>query len=259
MIKKLTLAVALLLVLFWGVASAQEDAKKEGGGIFALENFGASVALTTDYVFRGISQTNENPAIQGSFDYHHPIGVFLGVWGSGVDEAVSKGNVELDYYAGFTQELFKDFSYEVSFIYYNYPDGGDNPEPDYYEFHLGLSYKFASLPTEPAVAAGYYYSPNFYGEDDDAHYVNGTVDLSLPYGFGLGFEIGYQYVKGDETTGGNQGESGGDGFDYVNWRIGLSNELKGFGLDLSYHDTNDSGFLGKVADERVVFTVSRSF
>jgi uncharacterized protein (TIGR02001 family) len=256
--RKRTLIVALLLIFYCGVATAQEGASAEND-IFALKNFTGSVALTTDYLFRGLSQTDEDPAMQGSFDYNHDTGIYLGVWGSGVDEGVSEGNVEFDYYGGFTRELFEDFSYDVSFIYYHYPGGGSNNKPDYYEVHLGLSYAFAFLPTEPVIAGGYNYSPDFFGEDDDAHYVNGTLDLSFPYGFGLGFEIGYQYVKGDETTGNNQGESGKDGFDYLHWRIGLYKELLGFGLDLSYHDTDDSGFLGDVADERLVFTVSRSF
>lgn len=234
-------------------------AEGEQKGIFDPDNFSASAALTTDYVFRGISQTDEEPAIQGSFDYAHPSGIYIGVWGSGVDEAVSKGNVELDYYAGYGRELFKDFSFDLSFIYYNYPGGGDNPEPDYFEVHLGLAYKLADLPLSPSITAGYNYSPDFFGEDGNAHYVNGLLELSLPYEFILAGEVGYQDVEGDETTGKGQGEGGGDGFDYIHWRVGLSKELLGFTLDLSYHDTNEEDFLGEIADERVVFTVSRSF
>ncbi len=48
-------------------------------------NFSAYVTLTTDYVFRGISQTNEGPAVQGGFDFHHDIGIFLGIWASNVE------------------------------------------------------------------------------------------------------------------------------------------------------------------------------
>jgi uncharacterized protein (TIGR02001 family) len=255
--RKLALVLALLLIMICGVALADE-AESEDDGIFALKNFGASVTLTTDYVFRGVSQTDEEPAIQGSFDYKHPVGAYLGVWGSGVDEGVSKGNIELDYYAGFTREFFTGFSFDVSVIYYNYPGGGSNPEPDYIEGHLGLSYAFGDLPTEPTIGVGYNYSPDYYGEDGDGHYVNGTLDLVLPWRFGLGLEIGYQDVEGDKTTGNNMGEGGGDGFDYIHWRIGLTYEIKGFELDLNYQDTNEEDFLGEVADSRVVFSVSRS-
>ena len=99
---------------------------------------------------------------------------------------------------------------------------------------------------------------NYYGEDGSAHYVNGSLSLALPYHFGLGFEIGYQDVAGDKTTGNNMGEGGGNGYDYLHWRLGLSYEIKGCSLNLSYQDTNDKHFLGSAADSRLVFTVSRS-
>jgi uncharacterized protein (TIGR02001 family) len=111
--RKLAIGLALLLTMICGVALADETAS-EDDGLFAVKNFGASVTLTTDYVFRGVSQTDENPAIQGSFDYKHPVSAYLGVWASNVDESISKGNIEIDYYAGFTRELFKGFSFDVS-------------------------------------------------------------------------------------------------------------------------------------------------
>lgn len=124
---------------------------------------------------------------------------------------------------------------------------------------MGLSYALANLPTQPTIAIGYNYSPDFFGEDGDGHYVNGTLDLALPWRFGLGLEIGYQDVDGDKTTGNNMGEGVGNGFDYTHWRIGLSYEIKAFELDLSYQDTNEEDFLGNLADSRVVFSISRSF
>ena len=254
---KLALFFTLLLAGVWSVALAQEGGS-QADDIFATENFGASLTLTTDYVFRGISQTDENPAVQGSFDYKHPVGVYLGLWASNVDESVSKGNIEIDYYGGYNKELFTDFSFDVSLIYYSYPGGGDSPEPDYIEGHLGISYGFTNIPTQPTIGFGYNYSPDFYGEDGNAHYVNGTLDLTLPYHFGLGFEIGYQDVEGDKTTGNNMGEDGGNGYDYVHWRLGVSYEIKGFTLNLSYQDTNETGFLGDAADSRLVFGASRS-
>lgn len=234
-----------------------EEGKKS---IFDLENFSATFTLATDYVFRGVSQTDSKPAVQGSLDYAHPIGIYLGVWGSNVNSDISKGGVELDYYIGYGSELLTNFNIDLSLLYYSYPGGGNDPEPNYFEGHLGLDYKLANLPLTPKVGAGYWYSPDFFGEDGKAHYVNGVLELSLPYEFILAGEFGYQYVKGDKTTGHGQGENGGNGYDYNNWRIGISRELLKFVLDLSYHDTNEANFLGKdIADERVVFTISRSF
>jgi len=55
------------------------------------------------------------------------------------------------------------------------------------------------------------------------------------------------------------GLNGEDGYDYLHWRIGLSKELLGFTLDVSYYDTNENEYFGKIGDDRVVFTISRSF
>ena len=255
------LSVMLVLVgvyaFAWGSRAAWAEEEKKG--ILDPSNFSATTTFATDYVFRGISQTNEDPAIQGSLDYAHPIGFYLGVWGSNVDESVSKGNIEIDWYAGYGRELFKDFSIDLSIIYYLYPGSGSDPEANFVEGHVGLSYALSSLPLAPTIGAGYNYSPDYYGEDGDGHYVNGTLDLSLPYGFGLGGEIGYQWVQGDKLTGHDQGMNGHDGYDYTHWKIGLSKELLGFKLDLNYQDTNEENYFGDIAGERVVFSISRSF
>lgn len=254
--------VFITLVVLLGMASVEvcfgQD-KKEESGVLALKNFSATAAITSDYVFRGLSQTDEDPAVQVSFDYKHPVGFFAGVWGSNVDESISEGNVELDLYAGFKREVAENLTFDLSVIYYWYPGDGREPEKDYVEGHAGLSYAFAKVPLEPNLGLGFNYSPDFYGEDGDAYYVSGTLRLSLPYQFGLGFELGYQIVEGDKTTGNGLGLDGEDGYDYVFWRIGLSKEVLGFGLDLSYYDTNESEYFGKIGEDRIVFTISRSF
>jgi uncharacterized protein (TIGR02001 family) len=80
--KRFKLSIFIILVntaLFAGIAFAD-------GGAFADENFSAAIYLTTDYVDRGISFSDEDPAIQGSFDYAHPRGPFIGIWASSWDD-----------------------------------------------------------------------------------------------------------------------------------------------------------------------------
>ena len=147
-------------------------------GLLAAKNFSGTATLTSDYVFRGLSQTREDPAVQASFDYKHPAGLFLGAWASNVDETISEGNIEIDLYGGYRGQLFKNLSYELSIIYYWYPGGGHDPDWDYVELHGGLNYAFANLPLEPNIGVGFNYSPDFYGEDGNGYYYSGQVSAS---------------------------------------------------------------------------------
>jgi len=87
--------------------------------------FSGNVSLTTNYLYRGISQTAAKPAIQGGFDYANPNGLYVGTWGSNIswisDGAVASGaSLELDTYAGYRNSFATDYSYDVGFLRYNY-------------------------------------------------------------------------------------------------------------------------------------------
>lgn len=226
------------------------------GGWLDDANFSGNVSIASDYVFRGISQTNSNPAVQGGFDYASPVGLYVGAWASNV---AFGGSIEMDWYGGFASEV-AGLSYDLGVIYYAYPKSHDDPEFNFFEGYLKLGYALPALgPVEPSLGAGYAYSPDFFGEDGKAHYLNGSLSLGLPYGLGLAAEVGWQKVEGDKSTGDGNGLDGDDGFDYVHYRFGAWTSLKGFDLDVSYHNTTEATFLGRsIADDRVVFTVSRS-
>ncbi len=246
-----------LLVAALGSATVASAA----GGWLADDAFSASLAMTTDYVWRGVSQTDRTPALQGSFDYASPAGVYAGVWGSNV---AFGGGLEMDWYGGYANAFGWGLSYDVGANYYSYPKSQDAIELDFVEFYGVLGYTLP-LPLEPSLGVGYNYSPDFYGEDGVSHYVNGSLGLALPYGFGLSAEVGYLDVAGGKTTGFGRGLDGGDGFDYVHYRLGVAYDAKGFTLDLSWHDTTEEAFLesystyADAAGGKFVFTLSRSF
>src|SRR5690554_6265151 len=98
------LSVPMFLLVTATAASAQEEASKPS------DWFSANVAVTTDYTFRGISQTLEEPAVQGGMDLEHPSGLYLGTWGSSVNfgedlTAGPRAQLELDVYGGFAPSI----------------------------------------------------------------------------------------------------------------------------------------------------------
>jgi len=201
----------------------------------------ANVALTTDYYFRGISQTNNDGAVQGGFDYAHESGVYAGVWASNV--AFGDTNIEVDTYLGFANEV-NDIGYDVGWIRYNYNNTDSGSDPD--EFYINLSYSMFS--------AGYAYSPDWFGSDEESNYIYLAVDYSLPYEVGVSASIGKSF--GDAY----------DDHEYVDYKIGLNKDLMGINLDLSYVDNNLSnsecgayGYSKSNCDGRLILTASREF
>jgi uncharacterized protein (TIGR02001 family) len=85
-----------------------------------------NVGGTSDYRFRGISQTSFKPTLQGGADFAHKSGFYLGVWGSGISwikdyVTATEGNLEVDLYGGYKGEIKKDFTYDIGVITYQYP------------------------------------------------------------------------------------------------------------------------------------------
>lgn len=200
----------------------------------------ANVALTSDYVWRGTSQTNEDPAIQGGFDVSHSSGFYLGTWGSNVNYG-DDSSMELDLYAGFANELASGLGYDVSYARFLYP-GEENSA--YGEFALALSYNIASLT--------YRYAPDFPdytgdGDDDSTHYLEFGLEYELAQGFTLGGTLGWMQFPD---------ASGGDD-DYLNWSLSVGTSVGGVDLSLAYTDTDIDN--DPLADGRAVFTISKSF
>lgn len=224
------LAIALALPVAVVPVFAKEDSAHAVTG---------SVAFTTDYLFRGISRTGNGPAIQGNLQYiHRPWGVYLGAWASNVDTVTSDGEIEVDWTGGIRGQ-FTDtgIGWDLGAIYYHFPGDDLDPDKDYIEAKLGLSYKLQDIPLEPAGSVTVYYSPDFYFETGDAVYIDTSLRLALPFGIGLGFHIGYQDV--DEVDIADLDLDGDANESYVDWRIGLSKEILGLTLNVSYWDAGD--------------------
>jgi len=212
-----------------------------------MDNFdvelSANVALVSDYSFRGISQSDEGPAIQGGFDIAHDSGIYAGVWGSNVDfNDGDEGTVEIDGYVGFANEV-NGVGYDVGAIYYAYPGADDNLNYDFWEASFALGYDFDLF----SASASVNYSPEFFGETGDAQYYALGVDAPLSDNLSLSAHVGHQEID--------------EGVDYTDWSLGLSYGFKGLDLSVQYVDTNldEPGECADGCDSRVVFGISRSF
>ena len=206
----------------------------------------ANIALTTDYVWRGVSHTNEDPAIQGGFDYEHESGFAIGVWGSNVDFDLDDGaDLEFDIYASYGGEFGDGFSYGVGAIYYAYPGTKSGFEYDWGEVS-------GSLGWGPVSIAINYSNDVFNTSETGVYYVlAGEHEIN---GFSLSASLGY-YDFNKKVFGPLLPDS------YTDWRLGVSKSFVGLDWDLSYYDTSSKGedLFGDIAKGRGVITVSKSF
>jgi uncharacterized protein (TIGR02001 family) len=203
----------------------------------------ANVGFVTDYVFRGISQTDEQPAVQGGFDVTHTSGLYAGVWGSNVDfNDGDEAHIETDFYAGYASE-YQGFAYDLGAIYYAYPGADSDLDYDYFELAASLGYDFDVASLSGAIN----YTPDYFGGLDEGVYYAATLEVPLPYDFSFNAHAGHQTID--------------EGEDYTDWSLGLGYSVAGFDLSLAYYETDldepDECVDG--CDARVVFGVSRSF
>ncbi|MEW5838725.1 MAG: TorF family putative porin [Pseudomonadota bacterium] len=252
-----TLRAAMLLSLGLAVApSFAEDAPAEAAPAYTLTG---NMSLTTDYVWRGVSQTQNKPAVQGGVDFGAN-GFYLGMWASNVawvNDGGYKDNssLELDFYGGYKGTFADDFGYDLGLITYYYP--GDSVDgattPDTTEIYAGLSWKTLSLKYYYAVSDHFMgWTTTDGGKTDGSYYLDLTGTYDLGDGWGVLGHLGYQDVKHNSPA------------SYTDWKLGVSKDV-GFGVfSLAYTDTDADSvaytWAGKeVADAKAVLTFSKSF
>ena len=210
----------------------------------------ANLGVVTDYRFRGISQTHENPAIQGGVDYAHSSGLYLGAWASTITwvrNFVGKGNKEVDIYGGYKNAFGGgDLTYDVGFIAYVYPGRGPVvptilANPNTTELYGALTYKWLTVKYSRAMSShfvGWYGGAAYNQDTKGSGYLEANASYDLGQGWGLSAHVGHQSVKNSVTTAAIYDAS------YTDWKLGVTKDL-GFGVvGLAYSDTNAKGSCG---------------
>ena len=214
-------------------------------GAAAHADVTGTVTVVSDYDFRGITQTAQDPALQGSIDWTSDSGIYLGAWGSNVDFGDDVDvDVEIDLYGGIRGG--EDITWDLGFIWYTYMDGS---EFNYPEIYGSVGWKWLS--------GKLWYSDEFGGVDDngEAYYIEANASFPVAE-TGLGLT-------------GHVGMSDGDYWDsvdgYFDWSVGVTYALGHFNLGLRYIDGSDLEETDGTPDDvfsseaRAVFSVSTTF
>jgi uncharacterized protein (TIGR02001 family) len=230
--KQSTVAAAVALALATGISNAAEEPKSP-------HTITGNVGLFSQYIFRGLTQTDRDPAIQGGLDYSHASGFYLGTWASNIswlrdfDAYSNGGSMEWDFYGGFKGAFGKsDFGYDVGLLYYWYP-GDATPglnKANTFEVYGALSWKWLS--------AKYSYSVNNktfgVGDSSGTWYLDFSADFPVTDKFNIQAHWGKQKFQGDTA-----GVSNDSFASYEDWKIGVTYLLpKDFKVGAFYSDTS---------------------
>jgi uncharacterized protein (TIGR02001 family) len=212
----------LLAAASGALAACPAHAQIGVGGGFTITGRGT---LTTDFRHRGISRSDGDPAAQGTATLSHDSGFYAGLWGSSLTEASPAGELQVEYYAGFSREIASGTDIDAGLVYTSFPDASVLVDPDYVEAYASLSHTLGPVTAE----AGVFYAPEqdaFGGRDN--LYLYGDVTAGIPFTpLTVIGRLGY-------TSGGLAPGSG----EYVDWRVGVEADRGPFRFGLSYVDTD---------------------
>ena len=222
-----------LLALATGFAMAGA-ARADDDKLAIAYNVGAS----TNYEFRGISQTDRKAQIFAGVDATYGK-FYAGTWLSNVDFH-NGTSAEYDFYAGFKPQA-GPVTFDLGMIYYGYADKPSGADEAYYEYKAA-----ASVPVGKAtLGAVVFYSPEFPFKSGEATYyeINGSAPINDKWS--VSGALGHQSVVGPA--------------DYTTWNLGVGYAVNShIGFDLRYWDTDEHGF-GRIYDSKVVLGVKATF
>lgn len=200
--------------------------------------FTGNVTLASEYLYRGIAQTNGKMAIQGGFDYAHASGFYLGTWGSNISwlsdsNARVSAPIELDIYGGYKSTFGGgDWNYDVGVLTYNYP--GDYPagytKPDTTEVYGALGWKWLSAKYSYVVSNHIFgFTSTTGGNTRGSGYLDLTGTFDLGAGWGLTAHAGHQTIKDFSDA------------SYSDYKLGVTKDVGVGTVGLYVSDTNAKG------------------
>ena len=234
---KLSFAVALVLAAMPLVSFAQDAevaVEEEAESPISWELTGGS-----DYVFRGVSQTNEKPTGQAGITYTTPIGLYVGAWASGVDFGGNDPRFEVDSFIGYNVDLTENINFDVMANRYNYPDAGKS---NYWEFYATTTF----MDTYNLTVT---YTDDVFNTGTDAWYYSAGAEWGFGNDYTFGANVGHSVFDDNDAAGVE---------DYTDWGVSVGKSWGMVSAKLGYVGTDGKGKddYGERADSRVVLTLS---
>ncbi|MCX7946461.1 MAG: TorF family putative porin [Hydrogenophilus sp.] len=219
---------------------------------FANSPLTANVTLASEYIYRGISQTNEKPALQAGLDWAGSDGWYVGLWGSNISWLAdlapgSSSSVEIDLYGG-KKWTIGSTTLDLGLLQYYYPGSysadwkalSGLKTPHTTEVYAALTYGPATFKLSYAL------TPLFgTPESRGSTYWDLTLAPELTAGITAVAHVGRQIVAGSGNA------------DYTDWKLGFTTKVGAFDMGLYYVDTDIKG--SKIADPRLLLTLGKSF
>ncbi len=261
MLKQTVIAGAVAAALTTGHAIAAEPTPEH--------TLTGNIGLFSQYIFRGLTQTDRRPALQGGFDYAHSSGFYAGTWASNISWLTdsnayqSGGSLEWDFYGGFKGTIAGDLTYDLGTLYYYYPGSANrianplNIRADTWEVYGALGWKWLSAK----------YSYSIQDETFGVRDSQGTwyLDLSATVplaelsktldGLSLVAHWGYQKYDGTDPRNavvGGQRLSNDEIYSYKDVKLGLTYALpKDFTIGAFYSKAYDANVLGYGATNEI--------
>lgn len=214
-----------------------------------------SMTMATDYRFRGVSNSNRDPAIQGAVTFAHKSGAYLSLWASNADIGAG-GNVEADFFVGYILPITGKSFLDINYADVNYPGTIKEYHTDFSEF--GVNYNHSDLMIGgDYFTAGVFYSPEFAFKSGTEIYLNTSYKFPVYKNIKLVSSLGYTKLEDNEQF---AKAFGGDGQqdDYFDYKVGLGAEVLGLSSELVWIDNNiDSD--ANMMKGSVVFSLTKQF
>lgn len=252
--------LVMAAVLGLGSALPATSMAEEAVAPESPHSFSGNLGLFSQYIWRGMTQTDEELALQGGVDYAHASGLYAGAWASNVSWTTDLGymdsnSLELDLYAGFAGSIGKTgLGYNVGLLQYLYPGTGaaGQPDTDATEIYGGLSYNWFN------VKASYTVSDEAWGFDDASGTVYYEANADIPLGengLHLNLHVGSFHFDGET------GSVDNNEYDYEDWKIGITKAWdNGVKLGAYWTDNNaDNVWAQEMRDGQFTVFVQKLF